>query len=167
MVNEKQNPYARCGFEFTKEHLASFKAKNEQCSSCNMTGHFARISSHHSRRKKITNWKRLASKPIFRVGEANKNSEYNNAVNNKDNQNIYIENLKQKFPWVFTRQEKIKGHEVKIEFKKDAKITQQKGRRMPLQLQEAVEKGVDKLLAEGHIRRVEKVSDEVFNGQER
>ena len=51
---------------------------------------------------------------------------------------------------------------MKIEFKKNAETTQQKGRRVPLQLQEAVEKGIDKRLAEEHIRRAEKVSDEVF-----
>ena len=49
-----------------------------------------------------------------------------------------------------------------IEFKKDAKMTQQKERRVPLQLQEAVEKKIDKLLAGDHILRVEKVNDEVF-----
>ena len=35
-------------------------------------------------------------------------------------------------------------------------------RRIPLQLQEAVEAKIDKLLKEGHIRRVETVSDELF-----
>ena len=35
-------------------------------------------------------------------------------------------------------------------------------RRIPLQLQEAVEAEIDKLLKEGHIRRVETLSDEVF-----
>ena len=45
-------------------------------------------------------------------------------------------------------------------FKKDAKITQQ-GRRISLQLQQAVEAEIGKLLREGHIRKV-KINDEVF-----
>ena len=51
---------------------------------------------------------------------------------------------------------------IKLEFKKDAKITQQKGRRIPLQLQEAVEKEIDKLLKEDHIRKLEKIIDDIF-----
>ena len=63
---------------------------------------------------------------------------------------------------MFRRQGKRKGHKIKCEFKKDAIITQQKGRRIPLQLQESVEAEIDKRLKEGHIRRVEKVSNEIF-----
>ena len=51
---------------------------------------------------------------------------------------------------------------MKIEFKKNAKISQQDTRRVPLQLQEAVEQEIDKLLAKGYIRRVENISDEVL-----
>ena len=40
--------------------------------------------------------------------------------------------------------------------------SQQKGRRIPLQLQNAVKAEIDKLLKEGHIRKVDKISDEVF-----
>ena len=44
---------------------------------------------------------------------------------------------------------------------KGAEITHQKGRRIPLQLQEAVEAKIDKLRKDGHIRKVEKISDDV------
>ena len=54
----------------------------------------------------------------FRVGEANKKSQYYNAVNNINNQNNFIEKLKQTFLKIFTRKGKIKGHQIKIEFKK-------------------------------------------------
>ena len=47
-------------------------------------------------------------------------------------------------------------------FKIDAKITQQRQRRIPLQLQEAVEVKIVKLLKEENIRRVEKIKGEVF-----
>ena len=99
----------------------------------------------------------------FRVGEANGNSEYSNIIQNiSERQDVDL--LKTKFPNLFSRQGKgkIKGHRIKCEFKKDATFTQQKGRRIPLQLQEAVEAEIDKLLKGGHIHRVETVSDEVF-----
>ena len=43
MVNEKINPCNKCGFEFTKDDLASCKVKNEQCRSCGIKGNFARM----------------------------------------------------------------------------------------------------------------------------
>ena len=46
--------------------------------------------------------------------------------------------------------------------KKNAKISQQKGRRIPIQLQEQVDKEIKKLLKEGHIEKVKKVQDDVF-----
>ena len=41
-------------------------------------------------------------------------------------------------------------------------MTQQKGRRVPLQLQTAVEAEITKLIKEGHIRRFDRINDEVF-----
>ena len=52
---------------------------------------------------------------------------------------------------LFTRKGRTKRHEIKIAFKENAKITQQKRRRVLLQLQEAVEKEIDKLLEKRHI----------------
>ena len=46
--------------------------------------------------------------------------------------------------------------------KNDAKNSHQKGRRVPIQLQEQVDKEIEKLLKEGHIERVEKIQDDVF-----
>ena len=48
---------------------------------------------------------------------------------------------------------------MRIEFKQNAKITQQKGRRVPVQLQEAVQKEIERLLEEGHIEKVNEVTD--------
>ena len=97
----------------------------------------------------------------IRVGEANGNSEYTNIINNISETRDF-ETRKQKFPKLFSRQGKMEGFKVKVEFKKDVKITQQKGRRIPLHLQHAVEAEIEKLLEEGHIRKVEKINDEVF-----
>ena len=56
----------------------------------------------------------------------------------------------------------MEGPTIKIAFKENAKIIQQKWRRVPLQLQEAVEQEIDELLADGHIQRVERFNDKVF-----
>ena len=51
---------------------------------------------------------------------------------------------------------------MRIEFKQNAKITQQKGRRVPVQLQKAVQKEIERLLEEGHIEKVNEVTDKQF-----
>ena len=108
----------------------------------------------------INNWETLVSSIEVSSGGSNKNSEYINVYN--EISNLSSEKLTQIFPKLFTRQGKIKRLQIKIEFKKDAEITHQKGRLVPLQLQEAVEQEMNKLLAKGRIRRVENVSGEVF-----
>ena len=52
---------------------------------------------------------------------------------------------------------------MRIEFKENAKITQQKGKRVPIQLQNAVQaEEIDRLLEEGHIEKVNEVTDKQF-----
>ena len=46
--------------------------------------------------------------------------------------------------------------------KNNAKISQQKGRRIPIQLQDQVDKEIEKLLKDGHIEKVDKIQDDVF-----
>ena len=43
------------------------------------------------------------------------------------------------------------------------RITQQKVRRIPIQLQNQVDKEIEKFLKEKHIEKVDKIQDEVFN----
>ena len=82
-------------------------------------------------------------------------------LNDKDNQNEKIK-LQEQNEELFTRQGQIRGHKVKIEFNPDAKLTQQKGRRVPIQLQEAVQEEIERLLSEGHIEKVTEVTDKEF-----
>ena len=65
-------------------------------------------------------------------------------------------------PKLFKRRGRVKIYEIKINMKSNAKISQQKSRREPIQLQEQVDKEIEKLLTEGHIERVEKIQDDVF-----
>ena len=67
------------------------------------------------------------------------------------------------FPKLFERRGKVKNHKVRINFKTDAKITQQKGRRIPIQLQKAVDEEIGRLLKkEGHIEKINEIKDDVF-----
>ena len=70
--------------------------------------------------------------------------------------------MKQKKNKGFSKLGKIEGFQISVEFNDDSKITQQKGRRVPLQLQEAVEKEIQKVLDEGHRKKVYKITDDVF-----
>ena len=46
--------------------------------------------------------------------------------------------------------------------KDDVRISQQKGRRIPIQLQNQVNNEIEKLLKEGHFEKVDKIQDDVF-----
>ena len=46
--------------------------------------------------------------------------------------------------------------------KSDAKISQQKGRRIPIQLQNAVDAEIKRLLKDGHIEKINEIKDDVF-----
>ena len=56
----------------------------------------------------------------------------------------------------------MKNYERAIDIKSEAKVTQQKGRRIPIQLQEQVDKENEKLLKEGHIEKVDEIQNNVF-----
>ena len=45
----------------------------------------------------------------------------------------------------------MKNYEIEIDINNDAKVTQQKGRRTHIQLQEQLDKEIEKLLEEGRI----------------
>ena len=70
--------------------------------------------------------------------------------------------MEPKFPKISTRQGRIVYHTIKIEFKEGAKVTQQKGRRVPLQLREAVDAELKNLLKAGHSEKIDKVTNEIF-----
>ena len=80
----------------------------------------------------------------FQVAESNKNSEYNNNIinniNSKTNnteKSTELNRKENKFPNIFKKQGNIVGHTIQIEFKEGAKVPQQNGRRVPLQLKKS------------------------------
>ena len=80
----------------------------------------------------------------------------NNLVNKLPN-NLFTE-----FKELFSRHGRLKGHEINAEFKANCTPKQQKGRRIPLQLQNSVEKELKKLFEMGHIEQVNETKDAVF-----
>ena len=91
---------------------------------------------------------------INKTSEVTNTSEinFNNEINEQPK-------LKEQFKPFFTRQRRFEGHEVKTQFKNEGKITQEKRRRVPIELQEAVQREKEILLKEGHIEKVTEVTD--------
>ena len=63
---------------------------------------------------------------------------------------------------LFRRVGRIRNYKVQAEFFKNLTPIQQKGRRVPITLQEKVDKEIDKLLEQGHIQKLEECSDKYF-----
>ena len=62
--------------------------------------------------------------------------------------------MKTKLPELFVRKGRIKNHKIHARLHEGAVLKRQKGRRVPIQLQEAVKKEIKRLLQEGHIVKV-------------
>ena len=56
----------------------------------------------------------------------------------------------------------MKDYEIEINVESEAKITEQMGRRISIQLLEQVDEEIEKLLKEGHIEKVVEIQDDVF-----
>ena len=67
-----------------------------------------------------------------------------------------------KVPKLFHENKTIKGMEVDIQLKLDAKLIQQKGRPIPIHLQPAVGKEIEKLKKDGHIERATNIKENSF-----
>ena len=81
-----------------------------------------------------------------------------------NNEELSVESKEfvREFPELFSRQGKVENHEVKIKLKNEAKISQQKGRRIPIQLQKSEDSKRNRFLKEGHIEKVNEMKDNVF-----
>ena len=93
-----------------------------------------------------------------------------NAVNSISRESDESENklsrdaqqLVQEFPNVFKRRGRVNNYKIKTEMKDGTRITQQKGRRIPIQLQDQVDSEITNLLDQEHIERVDTIKDDVF-----
>ena len=66
------------------------------------------------------------------------------------------------YPILFTRRGKIRNAKVRSKFFEILKPIQQKGRRVPISLQDMVDKEIDRLIKEGHIIKLQECSDKYF-----
>ena len=107
------------------------------------------------------------SQPIER-GECKVNTEAGddakaiNEISPEKSISPEVQQIIREFPDLFKRKGRVKNYEIKIDMKDNAKISQQKGRRFPIQLQDQVDKEIEKLLKDGHIEKVDKIQDDVF-----
>ena len=85
-----------------------------------------------------------------------------NVVDRESELSAETKQFVKELPKLFERKGKIKNHQVRINFKPGAKITQQKGRRIPFKLQKAVDEEISRLLKEGHIEKIHEIKDDVF-----
>ena len=73
-----------------------------------------------------------------------------------------VTKLKTKFKKLFNENHTVYRLEVKIQLKKDAKLIQQKGRPIPIHLQQSVEKEIEKLIKQGHIEKANNNDENCF-----
>ena len=73
-----------------------------------------------------------------------------------------VKRLRAEFPDLFEKRGCVKNYSLKIDMKEGTRVTQQKGRRIPIQLQEQVDKEISNLLGKGHIEKVDTIKDDVF-----
>ena len=73
-----------------------------------------------------------------------------------------ISTLKRKFRKLFNENHTVNGIEVKIQLKEDAKLIQQKGRPIPIHLQQSVGKEISKLIRQGHIEKANNIDEICF-----
>ena len=97
----------------------------------------------------------------YTIAQANKGECEVNSIE-KEELSTETKQFCNEFPKLFKRNGKMKDHEIKIKLKPDAKITQQKGRRIPIQLQNAVDAEIKRLLKEGDIEKINEIKDDVF-----
>ncbi len=87
---------------------------------------------------------------------------------NQNNQDMEteIERLKQKvkerFKDLFQINKTVKDLKYDVQFKPKMEIKQQKGRRIPIHMQRAVETELEKLINEGHVEKLEELGEDIF-----
>ena len=73
-----------------------------------------------------------------------------------------ITTLKRRFRKLFNENHTVNGIEVKTQLKEDAKLIQQKGRPIPIHLQQSVGKEINKLIKQGHIEKANNIDENCF-----
>ncbi len=106
-----------------------------------------------------------ARKPILKP--INRVEHYSDTSNQETSPREQILNrlrnqLKQKFHNIFQFKHTVKNFEYDVQFNQKMTIMQQKGRRIPVHMQKAVESEIEKLISEGHIEKLEEVGEDIL-----
>ena len=73
-----------------------------------------------------------------------------------------VKMLKKLFRKLFNENHTVNGLEVEIQLKEGAKLIQQKGRQMPIHLQQSVGKEIEKLKKQGHNKKAKDIDENCF-----
>ena len=84
-----------------------------------------------------------------------------NATNSSEVHTIERSEMESTFPNSYKRHGRIKDHLIKLEFIDDVKFTQQKGRRVPIKLQEVVQNEIARPMKEKYNKKMSTVNDNV------
>ena len=83
-------------------------------------------------------------------------------VETDDDLDDWQKHFSKQFHHLFCRIGRIRKYKLQAEFFKNLIPIQQKGRRVPITLQEKADKDIEKLLEQGHIQKLEECSDKYF-----
>ena len=70
--------------------------------------------------------------------------------------------LKKRFKKLFNENHTVNGIEVKIQLEEDARLIQQKGRPIPIHLQQSVGKEINKLIKQGHVEKANNIDENCY-----
>ena len=70
--------------------------------------------------------------------------------------------VSENFPRLFIREGKINKFKLTTQFEPNLKPSQQRGRRIPIQLQEAVNEEINRMIKKGKIEKVKTIKEDVF-----
>ena len=94
---------------------------------------------------------------IMSIGEENQD-----ALESEGELDSWQSYFSKQFSNLFNRVGKIRNYKVQAEFFENLTPVKQKGRRVPISLQEKVDNEIDKLLKQGHIEKLTECSDKYF-----
>ena len=92
----------------------------------------------------------------------NPKTEINHITKTGNTEDRDITTLKRKFHKLFNENHTVNNIEVYVQLRKGAKLIQQKGRPIPIHLQPAVEKEIEKLKDQGHIEKANDIDETCF-----
>ena len=103
---------------------------------------------------------------IPRSNKANKDAKVNKLYfvekEIEDLERHYTAKISENFKTLFENNSEVKNFKYNVNFREDFKVEQQRGRRIPIHVQSAVEKEVEKLIKEGHLTKIEQLEEDTF-----